>query len=326
MRRPHISQVNILKGTTAMDFATLPPEINSGRMYAGPGPDSMTEAATAWERLAIRLFTAAADCRAVIAKVAAMSQAATAYLDWLTATATQAEHAAAQARAAASTYKSAQAATVPPPLIEANRAQLRSLARVNCLAQITPAIADTDAAYERMWAQDTEAMYGYARASADASPLKQFGSPPAATEIPASADWSLIAAPEVIAAGSQVVATIPEALQAFSLSPLTTFYTSLSSVSSPLSKLGSLSAPQGDAIRQLDSLNKAAALRWLLPNQGGARGPEIIAGLARAASIGALSVPRAWPSATSAAPQDASFHEPIRLVRAGQSPGAFTEG
>ena len=39
-----------------MNFATLPPEINSGRMYEGPGSGTMTEAATAWDRLAIRLL------------------------------------------------------------------------------------------------------------------------------------------------------------------------------------------------------------------------------------------------------------------------------
>ena len=54
-----------------MNFATLPPEINSGRMHRGPGPGSMTEAATAWEQLATRLYTAAADYRAVTSRVAA---------------------------------------------------------------------------------------------------------------------------------------------------------------------------------------------------------------------------------------------------------------
>jgi PPE-repeat protein len=35
-----------------MHFATLPPEINSGRMYSGPGSGSMISAATAWDELA----------------------------------------------------------------------------------------------------------------------------------------------------------------------------------------------------------------------------------------------------------------------------------
>jgi PPE-repeat protein len=77
-----------------MNFATLPPEINSGRMYDGPGSGSLTEAATAWERLAARLYAAAADYQAVTAKLAtAMTEATAPYIDWLTATATYAEHA-----------------------------------------------------------------------------------------------------------------------------------------------------------------------------------------------------------------------------------------
>ena len=38
-----------------MDFGALPPEINSGRMYAGPGAGSMLAAAAAWDGLAAEL-------------------------------------------------------------------------------------------------------------------------------------------------------------------------------------------------------------------------------------------------------------------------------
>jgi PPE-repeat protein len=33
-----------------VDFGALPPEINSGRMYAGPGAGPMMAAATAWNK------------------------------------------------------------------------------------------------------------------------------------------------------------------------------------------------------------------------------------------------------------------------------------
>src|ERR1700739_94049 len=108
-----------------MNFATLPPEINSGRMYDGPGSGSMTEAATAWERLAMRLCTAPADYRAV---TSAMTEAAAPYVDWLTATAEYAERAATRAAAAASAHETALAAMVPPPDIDGHRAQRRSRA------------------------------------------------------------------------------------------------------------------------------------------------------------------------------------------------------
>jgi PPE-repeat protein len=268
-----------------MNFATLPPEINSGRMCEGPGSGSMTEAATAWERLATRLYTAAADYHAVTAKLTAMAETAAPYIDWLTATAARAEHAATRAAAAARAHETALAKMVPPKEIDANRARRASLAIRNCLGQASPAIADADADYEQMWAANADAMHAYAGASADASTMAPFTSPPTA------------AAPEVVSAGHQVMATIPEALQALSLSPQATFDTPLRPATPSLSRLSSLSAPSGTAISRLNSLNKAAALRWLLPNQGGARGPTVVGRLGRAASIGGLSAPQAWTTA-----------------------------
>ncbi|MBO0884870.1 MAG: PPE domain-containing protein, partial [Mycobacterium sp.] len=42
-----------------MDFAALPPEVNSARMYAGSGAGSMLAAAVAWDGLAAELRSAA---------------------------------------------------------------------------------------------------------------------------------------------------------------------------------------------------------------------------------------------------------------------------
>ncbi|WP_152978974.1 PPE domain-containing protein, partial [Mycobacterium intracellulare] len=42
-----------------MDFAVLPPEINSARMYAGPGSGPMLAAAMAWDELAAALQSTA---------------------------------------------------------------------------------------------------------------------------------------------------------------------------------------------------------------------------------------------------------------------------
>ena len=49
-----------------MDFAALPPEINSGRMYAGAGSGPMLAAAAAWDGLAAELSSAAASYRSVV--------------------------------------------------------------------------------------------------------------------------------------------------------------------------------------------------------------------------------------------------------------------
>ena len=289
-----------------MDFATLPPEINSGRMYSGPGAGSMMEAAAAWDRLAARLREAAADYRAVTAKLAAgcegpasaaVTEAAAPYTDWLDAVAARSERAATQLAAAGGAHQSALTAMVPPRAITANRARRRSLTREKCLGQTSPAIADMDAEYEQMWAQDADAMYAYARASADAVTVTPFASPPG-NQRAAVGKWALKSAPDVVSAGSQLMSTIPEALRAVSLSPLTSVHASLSSVISPLSRLSSLSAPSDSAIKHLNTLNKQAAL-WALftkPARAGRAAPT--QGFGRGTAIGKLSVPKAWATAT----------------------------
>ena len=110
-----------------------------------------------------------------------MAAAAAPYVSWMTATAAQAEETANQARAAVAAYEAAFAATVPPPVIVANRTLLMALIATNILGQNTPAIAATEAHYMEMWAQDATAMYGYAGASASATQLTPFTEPPQTT-------------------------------------------------------------------------------------------------------------------------------------------------
>src|SRR6201999_3095697 len=162
-----------------MDFAALPPEINSGLMYTGPGSAPMMTAAASWDNLAAEMYSAASDYGSVIANLtsgpwrgtasASMAAAAARYALWISATAAQAEQAAGQAKAAASAYESAFGLTVPPPVIAANRTLLESLIATTLLGQNTPAIAATEAHYAEMWAQDAAAMYGYAGSSEAAS-------------------------------------------------------------------------------------------------------------------------------------------------------------
>ncbi len=174
-----------------LDFAALPPEINSARMYSGPGSAPMLAAAAAWNTMAAEMRSAAASCGSVLSELTSegwfgpssmsMSAAAAPYLAWLSTTATQAEQAGAQANAAATTYESAFAMTVPPPVIAANRAQLAMLVATNVFGQNTPAIAATEAQYGEMWAQDAAAMYGYAGSSATASELRPLSTPQSTT-------------------------------------------------------------------------------------------------------------------------------------------------
>ena len=174
-----------------MDFGALPPEINSGRMYTGPGSGSMLAAAAAWDGLAGQLRSTAASYSSAISGLTAdwqgpssvaMAAAAAPYAAWMSATAAQAEQTAAQARAAAAAYETAFAATVPPPVITANRAALASLLATNIFGQNTAAIATTEAQYAGMWARDAAAMYGYAGQSAVASHVTPFTPPPQTTD------------------------------------------------------------------------------------------------------------------------------------------------
>ncbi len=167
-----------------MDFAMLPPEVNSGRMYAGPGSGPMVAAATAWDGLAAELQSTSASYESVISELsggswlgpssASMAAAAAPYVEWMTTAAAQAEQTAIQAKAAAAAYEAAFAMTVPPTVIAANRTLLMTLIATNVLGQNTAAIAATETDYAEMWAQDAAAMYGYAGSSAAASTLTPF--------------------------------------------------------------------------------------------------------------------------------------------------------
>jgi PPE-repeat protein len=110
-----------------------------------------------------------------------MASAAQPYVSWMNTTAAQAEQAATQARAAAAAHEQAFAATVPPPLIAANRAQTAAAVQANVFGQYTPLIAQLEAQYGEMWAQDSAAMYGYAGQSAAATQVTPFASPAATT-------------------------------------------------------------------------------------------------------------------------------------------------
>ena len=229
--------------TALMDFGLLPPEINSGRIYSGPGSAPLLTAAAAWSGLAADLRSTAAEYGSVISGLttegwqgpasASMAGAAASYAAWINTTAAQAEKTAAQATAAAGAYQTAFSMTVPPPMIAANRAQLASLVATNVLGQNTPAIMATEAQYMEMWAQDAAAMYGYAGSSAAASKVTPFAAPQQTTNPTALAGQAVAvtqatgtSAGNTQATLSQLVSTLPTALQGLAAPASTTSSTS----------------------------------------------------------------------------------------------------
>jgi PPE-repeat protein len=267
-----------------LDFAALPPEINSGRMYAGPGPGSILAAATAWQSLADELSSVAANYGSILSTLTSgpwtgisstsMAAAAAPYVTWLSATGDQAQQAAAQATAAVSAYETTYTATVPPPLIAANRSLLATLVATNVLGQNTPAIAATEALYAEMWAQDAAAMYGYAGASSTASQVTPFTNPPQttnpgglATQVAASAQSAGTSggtdAETIMSSGPQLISGMPQALQSLSspqsvssIASTATDTTSSSSSSSMSSLLNELSTPMKFASMPMSMLSK----------------------------------------------------------------------
>jgi len=216
-----------------MDYAALPPEINSTRMYSGAGATPMTAAATAWNALGAELATTAASYESVISTLtdeewrgpaaAAMAAAIRPYVAWLNTTAAAAEHAASQASASAAAYEAAFAMTVPPAVVAANRAQFAALVATNFLGFNTAAIAAIEAQYAEMWAQDAMAMYGYAASSSLAGVLQPLNSPAPSTN-PAGTAGQAAAVAQASAGGaqntlSQVVSGLPSAMQTLA-SPL----------------------------------------------------------------------------------------------------------
>ncbi|BBX73483.1 PPE family protein [Mycobacterium shinjukuense] len=350
-----------------MDFGALPPEINSGRMYMGPGSGPMLAAAAAWDELAAGLHSTAASYGSTVEGLTvgswtgpsaiAMAAAAAPYVAWLSATAAQAEQAATQAKLAAGAYETAFAATVPPPVIEANRALLMSLIATNIFGQNTPAIAATEAQYLEMWAQDAAAMYGYAGSSAAAAQLAPFSEPPQTTN-PASAAGQAAAVAQTLAAStaadiqsqlSQFISLLPTTLQGLATTSsgagwdtvLQSISTLLANLTGPYSIIGLGAIPGGwwltfgqilglaqnaPGVAALLSPKAAAGVfSPLAPLRGGyiadikPLGGGASGGIARAIYVGSLSVPPSW---TAAAPVARAMASVLPGASAGAGPAA----
>ncbi|MDT5260448.1 MAG: hypothetical protein QOD10_5528 [Mycobacterium sp.] len=345
-----------------MDFGMLPPEINSARMYTGAGAGPMLAAAAAWDGLAAQLYSTAASYSSVISGLAAgwkgpssatMAAAVAPYTAWMSAAATQAEQTAMQARAAVAAYETAFAATVPPPIIAANRALLMSLIATNFLGQNTPAIAATEAHYAEMWAQDAVAMFGYAGSSATASHVTPFTEPPQTTNPAGAGGQAAVVAHAVgTSAGTntqsvltQLMSAVPQSLQNLA-SPILSVAADppspisiLGTVTGPLSPLQLVSPaltgylfgmqPYGLAL----GANSVAGLSGkvsALPAAGGGglqggglgSGTRVVgstagvsADIGRAGLVGRLSVPQSWASAAPAI-------KPVMTVLPGSGLGA----
>jgi PPE-repeat protein len=309
-----------------MDYGLLPPEINSGRMYTGPGAGSLVAASAGWGELAAELHSTAAGFRSVISGLtsgpwlgpasASFLAAATPYVAWLQSSAAQSELAADQAAAAASAHETAFALTVPPPVIAANRAQLAALLATNFLGQNAPAIAATEAEYFEMWAQDATAMYAYANSSAAAAQLTDFAEPPQVADSSGLARQS--AAISAAAADNPVPNPLADLVSSFNGTQLDKYISantvlddvvmlyskylvpyvstaqsmiqstqSFGQVSNGITAMTTFAKGLGPAVKAAEGAAQSAA-------NAGANAGGVAAGVGRALPLGALSVPPSW--------------------------------
>jgi len=324
------------------DFAARPPEINSALMYSGAGAGPLMAASSAFNNLSSELSTNAASYESVINQLVgsewhgpssqAMAASAQPYIAWLNTTSGQLREAATQATASAAAYETAFAATIPPAVVAANRAQLAVLVATNILGQNTPAIAANEAMYAEFWAQDAAAMYGYAGASAAAATLSPL-TPPAENTNPAG-QGAQAAAVNSALAGNSATSTLNNTLGSLQgavgaaaspaqsggglLTALNGLFTTpfvdnviynigvtlawnIAMMTATLPLLGHFigGAPFGFAISDVTPLGAGLGFGTTLAGATGpAGGAAMLAGMGEASSVGGLSVPAAWSAAT----------------------------
>lgn len=326
-----------------MDFGALPPEVISGQMYSGPGSGPMLAAAAAWDGLAAELQATAAAYESTIsgldeswqgASATAMAAAATPYLAWISTTAAHAKETATRTTAAAGAYQDAFAATVPPPMIAANRSQLASLTATNIFGQHTAAIAATEAQYAEMWLQNAATMYGYAAAAATASRVTPFVPPPRPTDpAAAAAQGAAVANAAAVSAGttaqsgliSQLLDGLSSAAAQFDAnlgalvgsSSASGLYEEMFGAMAAVGKFGTfgnvgMSVPNLGMVQFKNFYKPAISIVDIPSSALGAAlrtaGPPVTTGLVSAVSagtgeanlVGRLSVPPSWASTTPA--------------------------
>jgi PPE-repeat protein len=211
---------------------------------------------------------------------------------------------------------------------------LASLVATNIVGQNTPAIAATEAQYAEMWAQDATAMYGYAGASAAATTVTPFNPPPPTTN-PAGTGTQAAAVTQAAAspAGTtqNLLSQVPNTLQSLASGGIPDAATApiMSFVNTPgsqaLEKLVGSFSPEGAFLGGATFVScgvtnpliplyagipaapaaaklaaPAAGLGGLAGGLTGSYGPGVSAGLGQAATVGGLSVPQSWATASPA--------------------------
>ncbi|WP_343709023.1 PPE family protein [Mycobacterium sp.] len=153
-----------------VEYAAMPPELNTARLQLGAGEVPMLQAAAGWEAWAIALEAQAAELSAALASLSAAwtgmgSETGVAacmpMVMWLHTLSAQAMKRAAQATAQAASYVTAATTTPQIPEIMQNHATNATLNATNFLGVNTVPIGINEADYARMWSLAASTMYAY---------------------------------------------------------------------------------------------------------------------------------------------------------------------
>lgn len=325
-------------------------------MYAGAGAGPLMAASSAFNNLSSELSSNAASYESVISQLTgsewqgpssrAMAAAAQPYIGWLNTTSGQLRQAATQATASAAAYEAAFAATIPPTVVAANRAQLAALVATNILGQNTPAIAANEAMYSEFWAQDAAAMYGYASTSAAAATLSPL-TPPAENTNPsgqgaqAAAVGNAVNSNATTSSLNGLLGNLQNALSSAAtpaasttqsgggalLSAVNNFFNvpfvqnaiynvgvtvawNVAMMTSTFPMLGHMlaNAPFGVMVGDITPLGDGLGMGMTLAGATTpAGGGAVLAGMGSASSVGGMSVPAAWSAATPTAETGATL-------------------
>ncbi len=344
-----------------MDFGALPPEINSARIYSGPGSRPLMQAAAAWQRLANELTATAASYSSVISGLTgddwlgpsalSMAAAAVPYVAVDEGHRRLGRAGRGSGRGQRRTPTSRRTRRPCPRRIAANRRTMLSLVKTNVLARTPRRSRLVKRSTAKCGPRTSWRWRAMAAPAAAASQLPPFTPPPATTSGAGSlSDAAATAAQAVVPAAAATDVSLLPTLQSFLPPPFDAIPNPIedldvlvaAAVAVAAGSLGVSAAQLGEIYRHdvVDEAQKAphcpaesdqtpagAAGDGDLPEVGGRvtspPQPPVAALTGYSANIGGLSVPHSWNLPPAVRQVAAMFPGATPMYMTGSSDGSY---